>query len=275
MITTPGLYPDLADAYHAAPSACLTQSGIKTLLSETPYDYKNPTPRKSKEMDFGSVVHALTLGKGKSFSICPFDDYKTKAAREWKVEQEAEGLIPIKVDRYNDAMKIASRLQFVIANLTQGHDYQTEVPFYWQEGETWCSGMADVWVPELLLCIDPKVTARVARPAPQMINYGWDIQAAWYTRGLTAIHPEHAGRIRFVNVLIKPQEPFTHRIVTIGEAWRHSAEQECLRALRIFQRCTAEDKWPAWGDEIEQLDAPSWALSQRQLAGMEDETDAA
>lgn len=277
MITAPGLYPELSETYQNGrgkhtPTQALTQSGIKVLLNETPYDFRNPSPRKSDEMDFGSIVHALALGKGAKFVVAPFDDYRTKAAQTWRDEQIEEGLIPIKQAKFDDAESIAGIIRAKLHRLFKGKPYQTEVPFFWLEGETWCGGMADAWCESELLIADPKVTMRIGQMArSQMINFGWDMQAAWTLRGFNAIFPQHAGRIRFANILIKPAQPFTSRVVALNESWRHSAERECERALRIFQHCMKYNEWPGYPDGIEALDEPAWAMNARMMAGVMEE----
>lgn len=267
MITAPGIYPELSERYHAealTPTRCLTQSGIKVLLHETPFDYANPPEEEpSEEMNFGSIVHSLALGKLERFAISPFDDYRTKDARAWKEETIAAGQIPIKADKYDEAELVAAAIRDRLHSLIGDADYFTEVPFFWQEGETWCCGMADIWVPSLSLVIDPKVTGNIGlRAQSHIINMGWDIQAAWYRRGLEAITGQP---VRFCNILAKPEHPFTTRVIGIGEGWHHSAEMECLRALRIFQECEASGVWPGYPD-MEELDAPAWLLGQRMMA---------
>lgn len=112
------------------------------------------------------------------------------------------------------------------------------------------------------MVIDPKITQRVHRPDGQIAAFGWDIQAAWYQRGLAAINPEWAGRVRFANLLIHPQPPHRHRMVQISEAWREIAEGDCLRALATFRRCMADNYWPGYADSIEMLEPPPWAVRQ-------------
>ena len=275
MITEPGFYPELAEQYHKrqlTPTRALSQTGIKTLLNETPFDYMNPTTKATAEMAFGSVVHTMALGKGARFSVSPFDDYKTKDARTWRDETIAEGLIPIKDKDYQKAKAIGEIFRAKIHHILRGESYETEVPFFWKEGETWCSGMADVWCEPLLVALDLKATPAVGKRAiPHIVNQGWDIQSAWYRRGLETLLPQHAGRVRFANLLIKPDAPHTSRAVMLSEGFRQSAEKECERGLRIFQRCMATNEWPGYGDDIEIIDAPSWTLKERMEAEMFDE----
>ena len=279
MITENGLYPELSDAYQSSrgkqtPTQALTQSGIKVLLNETPFDFRNPSPRKSDEMDFGSIVHALALGKGAKFAVAPYDDYRTKDARAWRDETIADGLIPIKQAKMDEAESIAGIVRAKLHRLFDGRPYETEVPFYWKEGDTWCGGLADAWCEDMLMIADPKITMRLGMQArSQMINMGWDIQGAWTLRGFNAIFPQYAGRIRFANILVKPLPPFTSRVVALNEAWRHNAERECERALRIFQTCMATGIWPSYPDDIEMLDEPAWATNARMMAGIMEEME--
>lgn len=270
----PGLYPDLSLLYHneqLTPTRCLTQSGIKVLINETPLDYINAAPKRTRLMDFGSVVHSMALGKLQRFVLSPHEEYRTKEARAWRDSTYANNQIPMKAEEYADASAVAEMVKSKIDTILGGAPYETEVPFFWQEGSTWCGGMLDVWCEDRLLAIDPKITAHVGQRArSNMVNQAWDMQAAWYRRGLESIFPNHSGRIRFTNLLIKPEAPFTSRVVMLNEAWRHSAEMECLRGLRIFQECMRSGKWPGYPDSIEMLDAPAWMLAQRMQAEMEE-----
>lgn len=276
-VTKPGVYPELSEAYFGkrlTPTKALTQSGIKILIQETPFDFKNPTEKKSKEMDIGSIAHALALDKGKKYIVSPYDEYRTKEARAWRDDAIAEGIIPIKEKDYVDAKAVADILKAKMRHLLGDAKYETEVPFFWQEGETWCGGMIDLWCEEKLICLDPKLTTFLhGKARNHVINMGYDIQGAWTLRGLGKIFPEYEGRIRFANLLVKPKAPYTSRAVAINEAWRMSAEQECLRALRIFERCMATNEWPAYPDDIEMLDIPSWTLRERIEAEMMSEDD--
>lgn len=275
-VTAPGLYPNLSETYHSmrhTPTKALSASGIKVLINETPLDYITPKDKATAAMNFGTIVHSLTLAKHQKFSVSPFDDYRTKDARQWRDDTVAEGLIPIKEADFAEANAMAEILKKKIAHILGGAPYETEVPFYWQEGDTWCQGMLDVWCEDLLVGLDPKITPYVhKRAAAHMVNMGHDIQAAWYRRGLEKIFPEHAGRIRFANLLIKPDAPYTSRVIMMNEAWRASAEAECMRGLRIFDRCMAANEWPGYSDDIEMLDIPSWTLKERmEMEMMEDE----
>lgn len=51
----------------------------------------------SKAIDVGSMVHQVVLGGESSFAVSPYDDFRTKEAREWKKEQTEAGKIILTV----------------------------------------------------------------------------------------------------------------------------------------------------------------------------------
>ncbi|MBO6858337.1 PD-(D/E)XK nuclease-like domain-containing protein [Roseibium sp.] len=109
-ITQPGVYVGISlSDYHEkldlldAPS--VSKSNLKHLfpsLGGSPKKFwhlwkHNPnhiTPKTKPQFNLGKATHCLMLGDEvfeEAFSVSPFDDFRTKAAREWKAEQESEG----------------------------------------------------------------------------------------------------------------------------------------------------------------------------------------
>lgn len=264
-VTEPGLRPDLSAIYHGhrhTPSRALSYSGIKILLNETPLDFITPKERKSEEMGFGTIVHKLALGKGAMFEISPFDDYRTKDARQWRDDCIAMGHVPIKADKFADARKMADIIQERIKRALDGALYETEVPFFWKDGDVWFSGMMDVWCAELNTVIDPKTTGNVHQFDREITKFGYHIQSALYRRGLDHIFPDNAGRHKFKILPIATEAPYVSRLISISEAWRAGAESDIAHAVRIFAECERTGFWPGYPDE-ETMDEPSWMMKLR------------
>lgn len=273
VIDKPGIYPELSDQYQSrrlTPTKALSYSGIKILLEKTPADYIAPPKERTKAMSIGAIVHKLSLGKGDKFEICPFDDYKTKAAREWRDDCLSDGKIPIKNDEYNDAKTMADVIIDRVKRALNGANYETEVPFFWKEGKTWFSGMMDIWCEELNTVLDPKTTANVHSFDREITKYGYHIQSALYRRGLDAIRPEFAGRHQFKFLPVSTDAPFISRCVSISEGWRTGAEMDIDHAKVIFERCMTTDTWPGYPDE-EIMDEPSWQMRARMERELENE----
>ncbi len=210
----------------------------------------------------------MALGKGGAFEVCPFDDYRTKAAREWRDDCIANGAIPIKAEQFADAQAMAAIIQERIERALLGANYETEVPFFWQEGGTWFSAMADVWCAELKAVIDPKATGNIHNFQRDISNYGYHIQSALYRRGLGKIFPQDAGRHQFRILPIATQPPYLSRLINISEAWRAGAERDIARAVAIFERCERTGEWPGYPDE-ETMEEPSWQAHEREMMEVE------
>lgn len=274
-VTAPGIYPELSSTYHGVrhtPTRALSYSGMKVLLNETPLDFITPKERKSDEMSFGTIVHKMALGKGGEFAVSPFDDYRTKDARAWRDDCTANGVIPIKADKFADANAMATIIRERIKRALDGADYMTEVPMFWQEGGTWFSAMMDVWCPERRMALDPKTTGNIHDFQREITKFGYHIQATLYPRGLDRIFPDHAGRHRFKIMPIATEAPYNSRLISISEGWRAGAEMDIDRAIRIFRQCEATGVWPGYPDE-ETMDEPSWKLRERMERELADDDD--
>lgn len=295
IISTPGLYPNVTPAEYFAgitPTRALSSSVIKRLLATTPADYRYGEEEDNLAMRKGDVVHQLALGKGRGFGVSDhkvwnrtWTDPKHKVNGETPAEFldrcEREGLTPIKRADHEVAEQMALMLQEQICLALGCMDdaaYLTEVPFAWIEqtqfGPVWCTGMMDVWSEKRLTIIDPKVTAQIHIGPRHAASMGWDIQAAWYLRGLAKIMPEAAGRLIFKNLLVGDKPPHTTRLIRYSEGWRTNAERECERALHIFAKCLHTGQWEGYPPE-ETWDEPDFSKRNRSILELNEEEIAA
>jgi hypothetical protein len=280
-VSKPGLYPEITPAEYFAgftPARALTSTGIKKLLATTAADYRYGEDEGSAAKRLGDVVHQLALGKGAGYAVSDHKrwDDRDKDYAAFRAECERQGLTPIKRKDFEAAEEMADILyeQICVAlGCMDDAAYLTEVPFAWVEetpyGPVWCTGMMDVWCADRLTVIDPKVTAQVHAGPRHAVSMGWDIQAAWYLRGLSKIMPHHAGRLTFKNLLVSDKPPHTTRLIRYSEGWRTNAERECERALHLFARCLHANEWPAYPPE-ETWDEPGWSQAQRLQHELED-----
>lgn len=292
-----GFFPDMGnDEYFADPieEGSLSQSGIKILLKETPLEFAFQHPRinlnaapdivsDSVAMRRGDVVHQLALGKGKGYAVGDFPAWQSKEAKSFRDNAIADGLTPIKRKDFEDAEVMAEVLVEQIERACDGADYQTEVAVIWREpvgsGFIYLKGRFDVWCPEKLLILDPKITERLSNGGAgenlvqrHAINMGWDRQAALYIRAVEVLMPETEGRVRFENLMVKPSEPFVARRVRYDRTWLRSSIFECKDAFYRFAECQNSGIWPSYPDEAEVLLMPAWEEKrriERELAGDE------
>lgn len=84
----------MADNYHKRPE--WSYSSMKKII-DSGIDYAVAAKQgllgepSSPYIDLGQLAHMLVLGGEDTFAICEFADFRTKAAREWRDEQQAQG----------------------------------------------------------------------------------------------------------------------------------------------------------------------------------------
>jgi hypothetical protein len=259
------------DEYHALPG--LSASIAATLISRSPLHAWSPHPCfggrgkvPTPAMDRGTVVHRLVLGKGKDYRALPYDDWRTNAAKEAKEQARAEGLVPILQKDMIAALEIAVAVGTNLNDRGIVLNGASEVAFTWKEESTHgpvdCRGMADhLWLTSGRL-LDLKI---VSNAAPMSVersaeSFGYGIQWAAYTRAIGALRPDLLGRIEFVFAFCEAEPPYAINLCKPDGIFRELGERRWLRAVESWAKCLAEDKWPGYGDEINSITAPQWAL---------------
>jgi hypothetical protein len=265
-----------ADNYTPQPAISCSKMG--KLLNETPLDFAfdhprlNPDPEKLKDTIAkirGDVVHQLALGKGRGYAVGDFKTWQSNDAKAFKENAEAQGLTPIKRADFEEAEVLATVVRERIEEVLEGSPYETEVAFWYQEmtaaGPIWVRGKLDVWCEEKAIILDPKVTARLYddQVDRQLVSMGWDRQAALYPHAIGTIRPELAGRIRFADLMVKPEPPYTSRLVTLEGAFEASAIRQCKIAFERFGACLYAGKWPGFGNKVDVIPIPQWEARKR------------
>lgn len=104
--------------YYAVNNRGLSQSKIKMYEIDPNYMYRacisGELKREDKEsFKVGREVDSILteIDKAQNTVIAPYDDFRSKEAREWKAEQEAMGKVVIKEDGYEKIMAISIAVQ--------------------------------------------------------------------------------------------------------------------------------------------------------------------
>lgn len=294
MITKVGLYDDIPDAeYHAdcvGPSPSLSSSVAKTIIGQSPRHAWAAHPRLNKAlldeiesptpaMDAGTAAHKVILGKGREIKEIVADDFKTKAAREARDAARAAGMVPILSHRMAGV-----RLQReAFFDQIQGTDIADlfndgvgEVTGVWQDLEdTWCRMRID-WLPDKardgghIDVVDVKTTAGSAAPEDwqrQAFDMGYDIQDAFYQRGIREIIPG----VRSVTmhfVVLEQNAPHGLSIFRFGGQAYAEAEACVDMAVGLWSTCLTQDKWPGYQSQATFIDPPKWRTERAKLREM-------
>jgi hypothetical protein len=283
-----GFFPDMAvEDYFADPieEGSLSQSGIKILLDESPLDFRvsiaAPQSRRDREsrQERGhaarrprSPARARQGPRLRDRRFCRLA--RRKAAQDFKKAAEADGLCPALRSKFEEAEVMAEVIVERVKRILDGASYVTEVPIVWREdtpaGDIYCRGMLDIWCEELATIVDPKVTDSLGNGRPgaekierHAVNMGWDLQAGFYTRGVERLLPALDGRVRFGNLMVKPEAPFTSRLLWPSITAKRTAIYQARPAMLLFAKCQRDGLWPAYPEEGETLELPSFEENRR------------
>jgi hypothetical protein len=222
-------------------------------------------------MDLGTVAHALTLNAGKEFVVLEYDDFRTNAAKEARDTVRAAGFVPILRDDFDRATKVTDALKAQMHVRGIALDGRSEVAITWQEdglsGPVMCRGMLDHLRLEAGTIYDLKFVSNAAQHSIERSaeNFGYAIQSAAYTRAVTGLRPDLAGRIQFVFLFCEVEPPYALNVCRPSGMFSELGERRWLRAVDVWGRCLKNDSWPGYGDEVNDIFPPGWALASEGL----------
>lgn len=273
-IDKPGIYEISAEDYHAdpCPEPSLSSSIAKIIYNRTPrhawtaHPRLNPNfePKSDEKFDIGSAAHSLILGDPKKFEIIAASDWRTKEAKAARDAARAAGKIPLLTEQWDrvNAMVAAGLAQLAThadakGAFTNGKPEQTLI---WQEGGIWCRARLD-WKPNSgTIFHDYKSTEASANPdAWQRICFhiGFDIQAAFYRRGIRALGL--SGNPEFKFVVQETEEPFGLCVIGLMPGAVDLADcKKVEEAIRRWKWCLTNNRWPMYPDRTCYIDAPAW-----------------
>jgi hypothetical protein len=230
-------------------------------------------------MELGTVLHRMTLGRGKRFKILDYPSYQSKEAKEARDEAREAKWVPILKKKHKEAKAIADRIEEWLD--LYGFDLEdgdAEIELTWKEdtehGAVECKAIADWLASDCHVIYDLKTTsAMVTKESCQraLVNDGGVIQDAAYRSWVAHTMPSLAGRFTPVFLFCQVNEPYCVLPVTCGPTMRELGESQWNRAVHSWAKCLKQGRerkhWPGPVEAHEtpvELEAPPWAL-QREL----------
>lgn len=263
----PGIHDLSAEQYHADPSdtPSLSASIANVLLTHSPAHARaahpklNPTYARKEEQKFdvGTAAHALLLQGVSVVDICDYPDWRSGAAKEARDLARTHGRIPLLTDQWTEveAMTTSVSAQLAALNIepplfTAGQPEQTLV---WDENGVACRARLD-WLHDDHGCIDDlKTTSRSANPETwcrsTLWSIGADVQAAFYTRGLTAVTGAFVPAT-FRWAVCETTPPYAVSVISLSPAALELANAKVDYALALWKRCLETDTWPGYPTDI-------------------------
>lgn len=271
MIDAPGIYAGIPEAeYHAdvCPEPSLSSSIIKLLVTQsarhawTAHPRLNPqhVSEESERFDIGKAAHALLLEDEDRMVVVDAKDWRTKAAQEARDAARAAGKFPV-LPHQNQAIREmaqeAARTLVLIPELDGVlAEAKPEQTLIWREGETWCRARPD-WMVSTLL-IDYKTTDNASPDVwsrNKLVEMGYDIQAAWYLRGLKALTGDDAD---FVFLVQEIEPPYECSAVGVSQAMLELGRRKVDVGLALWERCMRTQQWPGYPRAICWADPQAW-----------------
>lgn len=279
-ISTPGVY-DLPDrAYHADPvperlGGSLSVSGARRLLPPScpalfHYQREHP-PTPSANFDWGHAAHKLVLGTGPVIDTIDADDWRSKAAREFRNDCHTAGVVPLLTKEYEQVEQMATAIKAhpVASRLFDPDTGQAEQSLFWQDDpdKPWRRGRLD-WLPHATkgrMVIPDYKTSVTANPeafGKHAATYGYHMQADWYQSAVKALGLAEV--TAFVFVVQEKTAPFLVTVIELDAEALALGRAMNTRALDVYAECVSADSWPGYSDDVEQASLPYWYIRQNE-----------
>ena len=255
----------LNEEYHADPS--LSVSGAKLLLPPSCpalFKHNRDNGRKPKKVwDFGTLAHALVLGKGsESIVVVDAADWRTKAAQEARDAVYAKGQTPVLPKDMEVAQEMAAEvLNHPVAGPLFAGDGMAEHSLFWDDEETGVRLRARPdWIiadGEWIVDYKTSVTANPAALERKWCDLAYHQQHAWYVDGFAAA--TGAQPPGFLFVAQEKEPPYLVSVLVYDDDAVTEGRRLNRIAIDTYVRCMDTDTWPAYTDAITRLSLPYWA----------------
>jgi hypothetical protein len=271
----PGIYELPAAAYHRdpCPAPSLSSRIAKQLCLASPAHAWQSHPRlnpaaeheNGEHFDIGTAAHALLLEGTSAIAVVDAKDYRTNVAKEARDAAYAAGQTPLLAAKWADVQAMVTCARAQLAEHKDGGaamflDGQPEQTLIWQEGEVWCRARLD-WL--RAGAIDDYKTTPHGSANPDswtrsLFGMGFDIQAAFYLRGLKAVTGFDA-TFRFA--VQEPYAPYALSVIGLGPDALTLAEKKVIYALERWQACLDAGEWPGYPRRTCYAALPAWQES--------------
>src|SRR3990167_7267404 len=122
-----------------------------------------------------------------------------------------------------------------------------EQPLIWQEDGLWCRARLD-WLHDGLRVIDDyKTTEASANPdvfARTLFTMGYDVQCAFYLRGLRALRG--IANLTFRFIVQESFAPYALSVIGLCPEAQEIGQRKVEYALRLWRDCVARNVWPGY-----------------------------
>jgi exodeoxyribonuclease VIII len=246
--------------YHADPS--VSASHLHAVAS-SPYHYwsrflnpSRPPSVQTAAMKLGSLTHCAVLEPDElssRYGICL--PRNTKAGKEMAAEMEAEGIEAVTSTDMEQALAMAASVRSHQAAAALLRDGKAEQSFWWDDKLTGlrCKCRPDWYVGTTIVDLKTTTDASPKGFAKSVAQWRYHVQQSHYLAGTFAE--------RFVFIAVEKQYPFVTACYELDETAALHGSTERRNNLQTIADCRAISEWPGYGNTIQPLSMPNWALS--------------
>lgn len=290
MIERAGIYKTSVQEYHTdslMEVPTLNASAIKDLVNKSrlhcwqnhPRFGGNDVEREHKRhMDKGSALHAMVLGSGDKIRKIDADNYRKKEAQDQKNEAIEAWEIPLLYADHDELEQAAISIRDKISRHTDASTAFTagkpEMTGIWEEDGVWCRIRLD-WLPldGRQFYDDFKGTEGSAEPGDwsryQIFRMGYDIQAAFYVRGIRALGLHRDPIFRFI--VGEMNKPYAISAIACMPSLIEHGMQKVEQAIGDWRDCLNTGRWHGYANGNWWADVPSYLLADAEMRRLRSE----
>lgn len=245
--------------YHADPAVSASHLHA---IAASPYHYwarylnpQRPPSVPTAAMKLGSLVHCAVLEPDElatRYAVCL--PRNTKAGKEMAAEMEASGIEAVTATDMEQSLAMAASVRSHQAAATLLRDGKAEQSFWWDDIPTGlrCKCRPDWYNGTTIVDLKTTTNASSQGFAKSVAQWRYHVQQAHYLSGTFAE--------RFVFIAVEKTYPYAVGVYELDEAAMLHGASERRVNLQTIADCRAISEWPGYGNTIQPLSLPAWAL---------------
>lgn len=271
MITASGVYPLTMEAYRGQPADGMSLSASDAILlgNYTPAHLKaswaeENEDKGSKESDFGTLIHTMILEPhlaGQAVVVVNADDWRKKDAQEARNAAREAGKIAVLAKDYERAVlavEAVGRHPLAAELLADG---KAEQSWFAKDKDTglYRKARPDFYTTSRVL-VDIKTVASAHPDFLQRRAYdgGWFQQAPFHCDVVERV--ERAPARGYCWLIVEQKPPHSVVIRRPDDNILAHGDRLNKAAWATFCRCAKTDQWPSWGEDLQDLSLPTYAM---------------
>ena len=247
--------------YHADPAVSASHLHA---VAKSPYHYwsryldpQRVSVEPTTAMRLGSLVHCAVLEPEElagRYGVC--GPRNTKAGKEQAERMAAAGIEAVTQSDMALALSMALSVRLHPAAAALLAHGKAEQSFWWDDAATGlrCKCRPAWYAGTTVIDLKTTTDASPSSFARSIATFRYHVQASHYLAGLH-------GAERFVFIAVEKTAPYAVAVYELDAAALAAGDELRQRDMRVIADCQAISEWPGYGNTIQSLSLPSWALT--------------